>query len=264
MKSVALITIHGMGKIKPGYFRDLEEGVIEKLGSKRWDKVSFKNIQYAPILQGPQDKLWDAMLKEKTNELDALKIRQFFLFGFGDAGSLEYSAQKDPRKYLDVQKEIQNVLLSAFKECGSDPNTPIVLIAQSLGCQVISNYLWDAQNGRYIFSSPNTGPEANFLKLKSLNNLITTGCNIPIFVSGLDARVCFDPPSPNFTWDNYYDQDDVLGWPLRQLGKNYNIVHDHSINAGGILSSWNVASHGEYWSDKDVISAVSTRLMEYL
>lgn len=263
MKEAALITIHGMGKIKPGYFRDLEEGVADFMG-KKWTKVTSHHVQYAPVLQGPQDDLWNAMLSERANELDARKIRQFFLFGFGDAGSLEYSAQKDPSKYLAVQKEIQNTLKSAYQELDNDHTKPVVIIAQSLGCQVISNYLWDAQNNRYIFSDQNDSPELDFIKLKSLKALITTGCNIPLFVSGLSNRVCFSKPNANFIWDNYYDQDDVLGWPLRQLGSTYGIVNDHPINAGGLLSSWNIASHGEYWSDKDVISAVSKRLLDHL
>ncbi|MBI5791976.1 MAG: hypothetical protein HZA63_10915 [Rhodocyclales bacterium] len=264
MADVALITIHGMGRIKPDYFRQLEDGLVDILGRRQWDRVAFRNVQYAPVLQGPQDELWEAMLAERANQLDARKTREFFLFGFGDGGSLEYSAQKDPRRYIAVQKKIQEELLSAFAAMGHVADKPVVIIAQSLGCQVISNYLWDAQHGRHIFAGSGSGPRADFLKLKSLRNLITTGCNIPLFVGGLGDRVCFAPPHLEFTWDNYYDKDDVLGWPLRQLGSTYEIVNDHSINAGGVFSSWNLASHARYWSDKDVIASVARRLLQRL
>ena len=76
--------------------------------------------------------------------------------------------------------------------------------------------------------------------------------------------MCFAPPHVEFTWDNFYDRDDALGWPLRQLGSSYEIVNDHPIKAGGVLTSWNVASHTGYWSDKDVVAAVARRLAQHL
>lgn len=255
MKEVALITLHGMGKVKPSYYSELEEMLKKQLGNK-WTKVSFQNVQYAPILQQPEDELWASMIATPENELDGTKLRQFFLFGFGDAGSLEHSAQTDKKQYIEVQKEIQKSLDHALLDFNGDGTKPVVIIAQSLGCQVISNYLWDAQHGNNIFleSPPDESQQSKFRALNSLTNLITTGCNIPLFIAGLTDRKCFAKPNDSFVWDNFYDPDDVLGWPLKQLGVTYGIVRDHPINSGSLLSSWNLASHGGYWSDKDVIS----------
>lgn len=258
MKEVALITLHGMGKIKPSYYSELEEMLKRRLGIK-WTEVSFQNVQYAPILQEPEDALWASMVATPENELDGTKLRQFFLFGFGDAGSLEHSAQTDKKQYIAVQREIQRALDHALLDFEGDATKPVIIIAQSLGCQVISNYLWDAQHGSNIFaeSPPDGSAQSNFRTLKSLTNLITTGCNIPLFIAGLADRRCFERPNDSFVWDNFYDPDDVLGWPLKQLGSTYNIVRDHPINSGGPLSSWNISSHGEYWSDDDVVSPLA-------
>lgn len=264
MKDVALITLHGMGKVKEDYFRDLEKGLVKQLGARQWERVAFRNLQYAPVLQDSQDELWAAMRAERGNKLDAKNMREFFLFGFGDAASLEYSAQRDPRRYIAVQKKLQEELAAAFADMEHIAEKPVVIVANSLGCQVISNYLWDAQHGRHAFAGMGSNPRADFLRLKSLRHLVTTGCNIPLFVGGLGERVCFAPPHVEFTWDNYYDKDDVLGWPLRQLGPGYEIVIDHPINSGGLFSSWNVASHARYWSDKDVVAAVARRLVQHL
>ena len=254
MKEVALITLHGMGKTKTSYYSELEEKLKSRLGDK-WTKVSFQNVQYAPILQEPEDKLWDDMIKTTENELDGIKLRQFFLYGFGDAGSLEHSAQTDKIQYIEVQKEIQTALDKALLDFNGDTTKPVIIIAHSLGCQVISNYIWDAQHGNNIFSEspPDESEQSKFRALKSLSNLITTGCNIPLFIAGLPDRKCFAKPNDSFAWDNFYDPDDVLGWPLRQLGTTYNIVRDQPINSGGMLSSWNIASHGGYWSDAAVV-----------
>ncbi len=258
MKEVALITLHGMGKVKPSYYFELEEKLKTRLGDK-WTRVSFQNIQYAPILQDPEDKLWADMMANPNNDLDGTKLRQFFLFGFGDAGSLEHSAHRDHTLYIAVQREIQEALENALIDFEGDTSKPVVIIAHSLGCQVISNYLWDSQNNNNIFSTPiHDGSEkSGFLALKRLTNLITTGCNIPLFIAGLKERICFQKPNNLFAWDNYYDPDDVLGWPLKQLGQTYEIVNDHPINSGNLLSSWNIASHGEYWSDMDIVAPLS-------
>lgn len=262
MKELALITLHGMGKVKTSYYSELEEMLKSRLKEK-WTRVSFQNVQYAPILQAPEDALWASMVANPENELDGIKLRQFFLFGFGDAGSLEHSAQTDKQQYIEVQREIQKALDHALLDFDGDTKKPIVIIAQSLGCQVVSNYLWDAQHGTNIFSEPSAdaSERTGFRALKSLTNLVTTGCNIPLFIAGLTDRKCFAKPNDSFVWDNFYDPDDVLGWPLKQLGPTYSIVRDHPINSGGMLSSWNIASHGGYWSDTDVVSPLADILL---
>ena len=68
---------------------------------------------------------------------------------------------------------------------------------------------------------------------------MTTGCNIPLFVAAHDPVVPIDPPATGFEWHNYYDPDDVLGWPLAGLGDDYGrLVTDHPINAGGSVLDW--------------------------
>lgn len=265
MKDIALITLHGMGKVNEDYYVPLEKGLKGWLG-KDWSRIAFQNVQYAPILQTPEDDLWRAMVADPENDLDATRLRQFFLYGFGDAGSLEHSAHRNDGKYLDVQREIQRALGAAYGELGSDASKPVLIVAQSLGCQVISNYLWDAEKNQHGFAGTesDTSDAMEFLRLRSLRNLVTTGCNIPIFISGISDRICFAPPNNEFAWDNYYDPDDVLGWPLAQLGPTFNFIADHHINAGGLLTGWNPLSHLGYWSDSDVVQPLARKLLGLL
>lgn len=131
---------------------------------------------------------------------------------------------------------------------------------------MISNYLWDAEKNKNIFGPLSDGgrPATDWLRLKTLRRLFTTGCNIPLFIAGLDERESFAKPNAEFQWDNYYDADDVLGWPLRQLGPSFDMVDDHDINVGGIFTSWNPLSHRDYWSDRDVIRPLADALMSLL
>jgi len=93
-KNIALITLHGMGDYKPNYFDKLHDKLSSKLGLD-WSKVSFQ-----PILQNNQNNIWQRMNKFP---LDGGILRQFLLYGFSDAGSLEYSARSNiSDQYIQV------------------------------------------------------------------------------------------------------------------------------------------------------------------
>ncbi|CAA0085264.1 Uncharacterised protein [BD1-7 clade bacterium] len=262
MKEIALITLHGMGENPKNYAQPLAKNLQQTMGDA-WRKVSFQQVQYADLLQKPQNKLWQDMISAPGNNMDFQKLRRFFLHSFGDAGSLEYSARHNQDKYLATQQTIQTALLNALNDLGNDPSKPVVIIAHSLGCQVICNYLWDAQHNRHIFdAAPSRSAQQNqFLRLHSLAGLITIGCNIPLFVSGIDQRQCFAAPNDQFRWDNYYDPDDVLGWPLKQMGDSFSIVNDQPLDVGSALTGWTPLSHTQYWTDEGVSERVARRLL---
>ena len=111
-------------------------------------------------------------------------------------------------------------------------------------------------------------PRDNFRRMRSLQCLYTTGCNIPIFVAGHKKIEAIKPPAPSFKWHNFFDEDDVLGWPLKPLSPSYDkLVEDISINAGGgvigtIVKSWNPISHGQYWTDSEVVGHLTSAIKQ--
>ena len=68
----------------------------------------------------------------------------------------------------------------------------------------------------------------------------------------------FSRPNDNFAWHNYFDIDDVLGYPMRTMGEGFKVpwLADHEISVGGLLTGWNPVSHIKYWTDKDLIKPV--------
>lgn len=263
-KEIAIITLHGMGDYKPDYYDGLQKKLIRGLKDD-WAKVAFIPIQYQPILQNNQNDIWQKM---NRYPLDGGILRRFLLFGFSDAGSLEHSARSDvSSQYVQVQLEIIKALDKAYIELG-DADKQVIIVAQSLGCQVISNYIWDAQKSRGVFSGsePNASDEMKrFRRLGSCIFLLTTGCNIPLFVGGLEPIKPIAKTRSDFVWENYFDKDDVLGWPLSPLSDEYeNLVDDYPINAGGIFSSWTPWSHGKYWTDKNVTKPLIRRVRDRL
>lgn len=268
-KDLALLMIHGMGKTECGYSEDFQARIRQYLGADR-DRVSFQEIYYQDILQGPQVRYYEAV----RNRLDYKKIREFLIFGFSDAGSLEFSRKVNSGAYEKTQERIFLALEFAFDEAGGR-QIPVVAVAQSLGGHVFSNYVWDARKGEkptfglWRHDFPNVSDEERkFCQLDQLQVLVTTGCNIPIFLAGLpeDERKPFAAPNPGgFVWENYYDEDDVLGWPLGALNPDYaQLVTDIEVRVGGPITGATPWAHTQYWQDNDVIRPIARHIIRLL
>jgi hypothetical protein len=269
-KKLGVIVIHGMGETKADYYFGLQEHIAQTLGTNIWSQVHLEPIFYQDLLQPNQYRVWNQMVQKEV--LDWKGLRQFMLFSFADASTLEHKPEKEGSVYHKVQHKIVNSLRKTRVELGNQ-DRDIILVAQSLGGQVISNYIWDFQNNLGIWQPnnpdfPEFNPEEeNFLKFKSLRYLFTSGCNIPLFVSGFDQIKAVEKPNENFKWLNYYDKDDVLGWPLKPLSDSYNQVveEDREIDAGNLfLQGWNPFSHTGYWTDRDFVKPLCDKIQSLL
>lgn len=67
-------------------------------------------------------------------------------------------------------------------------------------------------------------------------------------------------------WLNFYDPDDVLGYPLKAINPEYKktVTKDIPINVDGVFSSWNPLAHGEYWTDNDFTKPVAKFITNFL
>lgn len=285
-KKAALLTVHGMGEIDYDYYKGLRTQLVKRMGV-RMDSIAFQAINYQTILQSNQDAVWAAMVK-KAEALEYHSLRQFLLFGISDAAGLESRRDEAGSAYEDAQLEIARKMLAVRNEMEQDG--PVVVIAQSLGAQLFSSYLYDAQKsgsggvppgiwrdidafGRRITgqAQPLTVEERRFLAGRSVVGFVTTGCNIPIFVAAHKRMhiTPIMPPTIGFRWLNFYDRHDALGWPLQPLGGGYEVlVEDHEINAGRGLLDWlksfTPMSHLAYWEDESVINALVSQLTDAL
>jgi hypothetical protein len=201
-----------------------------------------------------------------------------------DAASLEHKKELAMSPYWQTQRLILQRLDELFDEiaAGSAGDMPrLAIVAQSLGCQVMSNYIWDAQQPRAyagVWSAPlddgvpTDSPRDRFRRMRSLQLLLTTGCNIPVFVAGHSAIEPIDRRklAAGFRWINQFDPDDVLGWPLAQLSAAYAaLVEDHAVNASGDTLLGRVRaltpySHTQYWSTEQVLDRIADEIKEML
>lgn len=280
MTQVALIAVHGMGETLPDYADGLMTHLRGRLGALA-GQVVMRSVYYQRILHDNQRLVWDRTAATGKVRYDAL--RKFVLHGLGDAAGLETRKEMPGSVYEQAQGEIAATLLSAH---AARPGMPVVFVAQSLGGQVLSSYLYDAQKaaagkpvGAGIWRNidawataalgrPLTASELAFIGGRTCAGLVTTGCNIPIFVAAHQEMhiIPIAPPTSLFKWINYYDPDDVLGWPLQPLSGGYRaLVEDRAINAGGgvgdlLMRSWNPLAHNTYWDDDAVLGAIVAML----
>jgi hypothetical protein len=264
-KNIAVITIHGMGDTNPNYYKELEGKLRKYVGKSLWDdQVHLESIFYQDLMQGNQEDYWNKIDDEYSLKWDFL--RKFMLFSFSDAASIEHSLRNDKKLYINVHKEIANAFDNSFEILGKK-DKPVILIAHSLGCEQISNYIWDAQlNQRFFDSDLGTLEQKKFRRLESCLKLYTTGCNIPIFRAGLENPKLFSRPNNNFTWKNYFDSHDVLAYPIKDMSEAYNVewIKDHKVDVGGLLTKWNPTCHGYYWTDKDVLKPIANDILDLI
>ena len=140
---------------------------------------------------------------------------------------------------------------------------------------MMSNYIWDVQKhgADYPFVKDKASP---FELFRTLTSIHTFGCNLPLFLLSsdtlspiqfpIDLSAVFPGKDPSAVtrWMNYYDPDDVLGWPLRPIPGYDRFVTDKAVNAGGILAMWNPLSHTAYWTDTDIVQPIARNLAAIL
>lgn len=258
-----------MGTTDMNYAEELRANLSKKLGPDLWQHVAFHPVYYQDLVQNNQYAVWNAM-DSSTNSIEWKRLRQFMLFSFSDAATLEHQSGSPQSAYILAQERIRDVMLTVLTTIsGVTSTTPVILLPHSLGAQVLCNYIWDSQNDQGIWTQkPIQLPpdQIAFLKFKTLRHIASAGCNIPLFVAGLPKILPIRKPHPKFTWENYYDPDDALGWPLKPLSKEYAALvnRDIRMNSGGFFTSWTPFSHTSYWKDKDFLTPVCDTIKIYL
>jgi hypothetical protein len=277
-KSVGVIAVHGMGSFgpdkpqsvaKPSYSEKLHDKVRTAFGAPQFDKqVAWGEIFYADILQQNQS----AYLARVAGKVSTGQIRDFVVNNLGDPASYSANPYSDKNTvYLPVRERISKAMKRM--EGLLEPGAPVIMLAHSLGGHVISNHLWDSQHPDKAINAGVAFPMADRIAA-----LVTFGCNIPLFTFALAFGdiAAIARPSAGLAkakrltpwWHNFYDFDDVLGFPLAATGKGYQArakageLVDHAINAGSLFTSWNAFSHTGYWGDDDLARPVADLLRQ--
>lgn len=256
-KKIIILTIPGIGSKKKGFSKAFEKDV-RKFSKGTPLENNVKVLEALPFnepqIDQNQDDLFDRL--DKENKLGGpLSARKFVMQAFGDGVTFEQDASNVNSSYRNIHNYLKTEFEKANQVLLEEEGSILVIVAASMGVYLLSTYILDADNSKGIFVTNHANDDNN---LENLRYLATIGCNIPLFVSGLAERDihAFKKRNTGFEWDNYYDKDDVLGWPLEQLSKSYgNLLKDHQINTGQY-----VGSHVKYWDDNNFTKPFSEKL----
>ncbi len=287
--TIGALIAHGIGKQKPGFSRALQKRLTKRLGKRGngSDEIAFQEVYYGDVFQPKQDFYLEYAKKQR---IDNKFMRGFVLDILADASMYGFPGREDaPSVYDRVHERVRDAIVAL--EGRVEHNAPVVVMGHSLGGHVMSNFIWDRQERWVEGDEDDNLAETDFQRLKTLASFITFGCNIPLFVTAADPYVPIQVPSPSGLlpaewgtekkWLNYYDPDDILGWPLTALAaadedaaddeiaalmdpadraRFLGMVSDHTINVGWPVQSATPFSHIGYWKDKDFIKPVAAHL----
>lgn len=307
MPRVALLVVHGItNRHDINEFHEQHVDPLERALRRRleyevngWEqsKLIVRPGFYADKIGHNQDELWERY--RRTLEWDGL--RSWVFRALADATS--YAARRDGDlgdDYHAVHSALRQSLTELWESVKDDAeDAHLVILAKSLGVHVISDMIWDATGGaratlaedqrqtlgnyRDGFGGPPRNPFESF---KRLSLFVTTGCNVPLFISGIKDVMAFAKPRYSFEWHNLYDDDDLLGYPLRVLpsprptawpikqvaGEDQSIARaiavahafknvvteDHHVRTAYTP----VKAHTRYWTHKPFIRAMARSILD--
>lgn len=263
-KKIGVLIIHGIGDQREGFAADCIDELEHRVKERQLapEDIAWRPIYWADILSQRESALWRNM--KRGHDLNWSSIRRFIINALGDVAAYQKTTQSS-NVYQQIHNRVHDVLVALRADLGGT-DLPVVLLAHSLGGFIMSNYIWDLQQGLAPAAYRTTALE----RMETLAGIVTFGCTIPVLTLPYDPVQCIAFPPPNLIrhfppgtdaaalaqaarWENYYDPEDVLGYPLKPLSDGYaKVVHaDKEIEVGGLLTSWNPAAHVEYWTDRD-------------
>lgn len=269
---LAVAIVHGVGRPEASFADGMMEGLRKRFTKATGqDGLVMKPVFWAPAIQDEENTLWSRL--KSGGPMDFVKLRRFMVDFAADA----IAYQPAPRE-RDMYDAVHGVVAKALHDLAAlaGPTAPLCVIAHSLGTVIASNYIYDLQTEPRRRILPKTvrsamAPTA-LEKGETVCGFYTLGSPIALWslrykdfgrpVSVPAPKLASHHPKIKGEWINIYDQDDVIGYPLKSINDAYKkaVAVDRAVNAGGLLTSWNPASHLDYWTDSGVLDPITDSL----
>jgi hypothetical protein len=284
---VGVVIIHGMGDPDPAFAAPLVDGLSRQLGSDA-TAVAFEPCFWADILQAGQDTIW-RRLQGAPSPMRLNLLREWIVATLGDpTGYLSGYERHGVPVLHSVHQRFADSLARVESRLASPATAPLVVLAHSLGCVVVTNYLWNLERAAgevaaAAVSAMHAGArevarkvvgDTPVQRLETLTGLVTFGCNIPLFLPPVPPYECVRFPRPALRaelkatarWLNVYDPYDILGYPLNDLWDESHgtTIEDVALEVGMPGLSMTPLSHTFYWTDAGFQSLVGKELLRML
>ncbi len=269
---LAVFIVHGIGDQKKGFSDDMQENLrsnfkraLQHMGQGdregQDDALIFREGLWADITQGGEDTLKSRIFNDPDTDVDWIKARKFFVDYLGDAISYFKGKASDVySQYNAIQSRIDGLVQNLSNKTNPDQNTLLTVVSHSLGTVVLSDYLYDKRD--------TLEPKHQLV----FSNFFTLGSPIALYAnrfynhnSPSNPFANFQPQKvkdPNGLWINLFDEDDLVGYPIRPVNSycKKTVAADLNVSVGSFLSGGTPASHTGYWEDKEVGKIIAEKL----
>ena len=267
-KKVGVLLVHGAGEQDETYCEQFIGNLTAELGTYA-EEVALQPAFWHRNLQPREERIIE-ILKQET--MRWMPLREFAFSFYGDRIAYQGFPYDEPVVYEEIHGYIHEGLLRLNAQMDPD-QSPLVVVAFSMGTSIMSNYIWDLQHQKRNSDSFRGSP---FLEMKTLSGFITIGSSLPLNTLNVEDIESIEPiafPAPELDpetphgWKNIYDPDDVLAYPLKPL-PGYSEIEslvDIKVNVGSWLQFWNPLSHlGYIEGPKSVVRPISNLIKNIL
>ncbi|QRK06801.1 hypothetical protein JQX13_43185 [Archangium violaceum] len=252
-----------------GFFEELRRLVVRVNGGSE--------VWLAPLMA-----LLSRRKDKRLGRLHYPGARWLIMHFVGDAIAYQPGIGKS-EVYDNIHASVTEALARLRQRAGDD--APLCVMAHSLGSVIASNYFYDLQVARASMSDQEQiatrlleSPEDPMARSplergETLAHLYTMGSPLALWSlrypqqKELDRPVCVPAaeltqhhPGAGGEWVNYYDDDDVIAYPLQPLGEAYRKgVRDVCVKLSGLFT-WTPMVHPFYWADDQVMEPIAKSL----
>ncbi|TFI58948.1 hypothetical protein E2493_06720 [Sphingomonas parva] len=233
-KDLAVLVLHGIGTYsgqgrmkRKGFDQPLRAALESRLGA------DFQRIAWCPITWSAPalERRQDALIRERGTPFPWSGLFEFVSSFLSDATAHNlplYGEMNESSSYFIVQQLIRGALVELEAQLGpAAESMPVLAIAHSMGCHVLSCYAWDARHAPERIlggNAPELGPLTRFQALETLSGLVFVGCNLPLLTTNVARQRLLPLRLPRrpaalgggreSLWLNIWEKNDPLGYPL--------------------------------------------------
>jgi hypothetical protein len=195
-RDIAVIFVHGIFANDPNFAEPMRQALRGMLGSLNFH-VDFRSIYWAKTVRDHQQNYMDKAYAAAG--ISDNKMRRFLIEGLGDAAAYQKTKHRENSIYYEVHDKITAEIKTLDVKGKED--RPLIFIGHSLGCHVISTYIWDMNKLKQrdqayvaeeldeekdedlirLWKEVNAPTASKFRRLETLAGFVTLGCNIPMF-----------------------------------------------------------------------------------
>lgn len=195
---VAVIFVHGIHGNVLDFAGKMERKLREQLADDLQPYLQFRSVFWADKVRGNQGDYYGAV--QKTRSVRHRMLRKHVIETLGDAAAYQKTPNRQNSVYYAVHEKIGNAI--GELDLPDHKDRPLILIGHSLGCHVISTFLYDLNKlkqstkaeiraeiaddallaewlGEWEKLRP--GRASPFRRLDTLAGIVTMGNNMPLF-----------------------------------------------------------------------------------